>query len=122
MSEEPLTPAEAARALWLLDQEADRTRAELKLLRKKIPGLNKAYVVTRARAFLESEGPIEVRKNLAILAAADALFQKEACEQEMEACREHIFGLKDRAENVRAINSNLKEEIRGLGGRYDGHP
>ena len=119
MSEEPQNPAEAARALWEIDQNATAVRLELKVLRKKLPALNKVHRVTYARALLESEGPMDVRKQQAVIASADALFAKEACEQEMEACKDHLWEFVRRAENVRAINSNLKEEIRTFGSRYE---
>ncbi len=116
MNEEPQNPAEAARALWELDRNAAQVRLELKALRKKLPALNKVHRVTYARALLGSDGPMDVRKQKAVVASADALFDKEACEQEMEACKDHLWEFVRRAENVRAINSNLKEELRLMNG------
>lgn len=120
--QEPENPIEARRSLWRLDMEYSRARKELRELRRKMPGLNKAKRVAYARAFLTAEGPMDIRKQKAELAQADAVFDRDACEQEIEACQDYMWELKGRAENMRAINSNLKEEIRGFGGRYDGHP
>lgn len=122
MSEEPRTPAEAARALFLIDQEVTEVTAELKAARRRLPGLNKAKRCVYAEAFLRAQGAEHFRKQTAELAVADAAFQRDACEQEMAACQDKLWELKGRSENVRAINSNLKEELRSLGSRYDDQP
>lgn len=122
MSEEPTTPAEAARALWLIDQEVTQVTAALRVERKKMPALNKVKRRVYAEAFLRAQGPEHFRKQTAELAVAEAAFQRDTCEQEMAACTDKLWELKGRSENVRAINSNLKEELRSLGSRYDDQP
>lgn len=115
MGEEPRTPAEAARALWQIDRETVRVTAALKAQRRRLPKLNKVRREAYAKAFLQAQGPEHFRRQTAELAASAASFDRDACEQEMEACKDKLWELKQRAENVRAVNSNLKEELRTLG-------
>lgn len=115
MSDEPRTPLEAAHALWLIDQEVTAVTAALKKQRLLFPKLIRARREAYARAFLKAQGPEHFRKQTAELAASEASFARDTCDQEMEACKDKLWELKGRSENVRAINSNLKEELRALG-------
>ncbi len=118
----PETPLEAAREMWLADREAKAQVDELKALRAAYPHLVKAKRLTYARAFLQAQGPEYFRKQTAELAVADAAFQLDTCDQQIEACKDEIRRLGKLSEDLRAINSNLKEELRTLGSTYDGHP
>jgi hypothetical protein len=112
----PLTPVEAGRVLWQIGQDIDAETNELIRLRKELPALLRARRLAHARAFLEAEGSIETRKQLAEIATADVKFEVDVLEQKMESCKDKLKALRDRSEIGRAINSNLKEELRVLGG------
>jgi hypothetical protein len=116
VSEEPQTPAAAAKVLWWLDEEARKVTEELRGLRLEMPALNRARREAYARSFLSTQGAEHFRKQTAELAASDQTFARDVCEQRMEACRDRLWELKGKAENVRAINSNLKEELRLMNG------
>ena len=113
--EQPHTPAEAARAMWENDREIARVTADLRALRDQMPALLKARRMTYARAFLTAEGPEYFRKQKAEQAVVEATFAVDTCDQKMEACRDRLRDLRGVAEDLRAINSNLKEELRTLG-------
>lgn len=111
----PSTPLEAARAIWEADQEAKRVVSDLKELREQYAPLAKRKRVTFAQAFLSTQGPEYFRKQTAELAVADAAFALDALNQRIDACQDEIWRLKGLSEDLRAINSNLKEELRALG-------
>lgn len=108
----PLTPAEAARVLWQIDRDLDEHTKELVALRLDLPKLAKSARLSYARTFLSFEGSIEARKQQAIVASDEARFALETHEQMIEARKDSLKTLRDRSEIGRAINSNLKEELR----------
>lgn len=112
MNGPPLTPAAAAKVLWLIGQDIDAQTAELIRLRQQRAGLDRARRLAYARSFLSTEGTAEYRKQKAEMAADEAKFALEAHDQEMEACKDALRALRDRSEIGRSINSNLKEELR----------
>lgn len=116
MNGPPLTPADAARALWQIDQELDTHTKELVRLRLEFAQKAKDARMAYAKAFLTSDGSIEARKQQAILASEDAKFALEVHDQMIEARKDSLKTLRDRSEIGRALNSNLKEELRILGG------
>lgn len=112
----PLTPAEAARVLWEIGLEIDAKTKDLIELRRKRAGLDRDRRMSYARAYLSADGTLEYRKQTAEVAADAAKFALEVHDQEMEACKDALRALRERSEIGRAINSNLKEELRVLPG------
>jgi hypothetical protein len=117
MSGEPLTPAEAAKVLWDIGNQIDEATTFLIRERSRYTGLVKARRLTFAEAFLTAEGPQDQRRQIAEKAAAAVRFEEEACEQSIESLKDRLRALRDRSEIGRSINSNLKEELRNLGGQ-----
>jgi hypothetical protein len=113
--EYPRNPTEAARLLWENDRFIDEVTAELRQLRLRLPHLIKAKRLAYARAFLTAQGAEHYRRQKAEEASAEEAFARDLCEQEIEACRERMWNLRGHSEDLRAINSNLKEELRALG-------
>lgn len=112
MNDTPLTPAEAARVLWQIGQAIDAQTKELVRLRRLRPNLTRARRRAYARSFLSSSGTLDYRKQTAEMAADEAQFALEVHDQEMEACKDELRALRERSEIGRALNSNLKEELR----------
>jgi len=79
-----------------LDEEAVRTRAR--------------YEVTLSRAFLQAEGPMDVRKHQSIIDAAQLKLDAEIADQKLRAARESIRVLRDRLDIGRSLNSAIKAE------------
>lgn len=111
----PLTPSDAARVLWQIDQEMTTHTNELVRLRLALPGLARAAKLAYARAYLSSDGSIEAKKQMAAVAADDAKFALDTHEQMIEARKDSLKTLRERSEIGRSLNSNLKEELRVLG-------
>lgn len=115
-SRPPLTPAEAARTLWAIGLEIEAKTTDLIEKRREYPPLVRGRRTKFAREFLRCEGTLEFRRQTAELLSADAKFAAEVCEQEIEALKDKLKELRDRSEIGRAINSNLKEELRVFNG------
>lgn len=115
MSDAPQNPREAAEALWALNVEMDGHSRALEKIRLTLPGLARTARLTEAEAFLSSTGSVESRKREAVLAADEAKFALETAEQTIEARRDRLRTLTVESENIRSINSNLKEELRVFG-------
>ncbi|MEV8610194.1 hypothetical protein AB0383_20095 [Amycolatopsis sp. NPDC051373] len=112
MSATPLNPREAALQLARIGQEIDAQTRELVQLRDQLPALLRDARRSYAESYLSTEGSIENRKQRAVLDAENAKFRLEVHEQLIEARKDSLRSLRDRSEIGRAINSNLKEEIR----------
>lgn len=69
-----------------------------------------AYEVSFARAFLSGDGAMDVRKQQAVLDAADQKLGAEIAEQKVRACRERIRTLRDQIDVGRSLNSAVKSE------------
>lgn len=101
--------------LWEIGQEIDAKTTELIALRRKRPYLDRTRRLAYARTYLSTDGTLEYRKQKSEVVADSAKFALEAHDQEMEACKDALRALRDRSEIGRAVNSNLKEELRTLG-------
>lgn len=69
-----------------------------------------AHEVAYARAFLTSEGAMDVRKQQSILDTSDQKLLAEIAEQKVRACRERIRTIRDQIEVGRSLNSAVKAE------------
>lgn len=68
------------------------------------------FEVAFARAFLSSEGAMDIRKQQAVLDTADQKLGMELAEQKVRACRERIRTIRDQIEVGRSLNSAVKAE------------
>lgn len=108
----PLTPVEAAKVLWEIGQAIDAKTADLIALRRERARLDRDKRLAYAREYLSTEGTLEYRKQRALMAADAATFALEVHDQKIEACKDALRALRERSEIGRALNSNLKEELR----------
>lgn len=115
MNQPPLTPAEAARVLWQIDGDLQAQTAALLELRRRYPQAVANNRLAYAAAYLAATGTVEDRKQIAVRQSAQQKFDLDTLEQEIAACQDALRVLRDRSEIGRALNSNLKEEIRTLG-------
>lgn len=74
-----------------------------------------AYEVAFARSFLSSDGAMDVRKQKAVLDAADQKLGAEIAEQKVRACRERIRTIRDQIDVGRSLNSAVKSEWAAAG-------
>ncbi|MCA1185787.1 hypothetical protein LCD36_04880 [Saccharopolyspora sp. 6T] len=108
----PLTPAQAAATLWQIEQDIDTETQELVRLRGEYAGLLRTHRLEFARAFLGAQGSMDFRRRRAEEQTIDSWYAVQAHEQLVEASKDKLKALRDRSEIGRAINSNLKEEMR----------
>ena len=66
-----------------------------------------------AETLLKSEGPVEVRKAHATLAAEDAQFDFDIADELMSTCRQALDAAHDDFEAVRSINADIRAERSG---------
>lgn len=107
-----MTPVEAAKVLWEIGQAIDAKTADLIALRRERARLDRDKRLAYAREYLSTEGTLEYRKQRALMAADAATFALEVHDQKIEACKDALRALRERSEIGRALNSNLKEELR----------
>lgn len=84
-----------------LDEEAVRAKAR--------------HEVSFARAFLSTEGSVDVRKHTALLEVATAKLDAEIAEKKVRACRERIRTIRDQIDIARSLNSAVKSEWAAAG-------
>lgn len=112
----PLTPSEAARVLWQIGLDIEAKTNDLINLRRGLASKAANYRTAYAAAFLTASGTVEDRKQIAVQKSSTQKFELEAHEQELAACLDKLKELRDRSEIGRAVNSNLKEELRVFNG------
>ena len=66
-----------------------------------------------ARALLSADGPVEIRKAVATLAAEDAQFEFDMADELISACRQALGACHDDFEAVRSINADVRAERSG---------
>ncbi|GAA2773611.1 hypothetical protein [Saccharopolyspora taberi] len=108
----PLSPSEAAATLWQIEQDIDTETQELVRLRGQYAGLLRAHRLDFAQAFLNTSGSMDFRRRRAEELTIDSWHAVQVHEQLVEASKDKLKALRDRSEIGRAINSNLKEELR----------
>lgn len=98
--------------------ELSRIGRELDELSHEIARLDRDCVLARseyrkayARSFLNSEGPVDVRKQTAVLTVEDVLLAAEIADQVHRAARERIRVLRDRLEIGRSISAARRSEF-----------
>lgn len=69
-------------------------------------GYEKAY----AKAFLTADGPVEMKKQQALLATAERRLDAQLAEVGVEACKERIRSLRARIEIGRSLNAAQRTE------------
>lgn len=70
-----------------------------------------AHEVAHSRAFLSAEGPIEERKQKAVLECAELKLEKEVAAQKVRACNARIRALRDRLEVGRSLNAAVRSQF-----------
>lgn len=110
-----LTPNQIAATLMQLTRDLDALVKEYKALGAKASEAKRASEVAYARAYMQSEGPVEERKQSAILAAAEQRFQADLAEREVAGCKEAIRAIHARIEVGRTLSATTRDELKTLG-------
>lgn len=107
-----LTPNEIAKALIVLSRQMYVKDRELRSLGKTAAAARKKAKVVYAEAFLKAEGPMDIRRQIAELAAADAKFEAEVAEQEVSACKEALKNMHAVVDIGRTLSATTRDEMK----------
>lgn len=110
-----LTPTEVAKALIVLSRQMYEKNRELRELGKTAAAKRKDAKVAYAKAFLEADGPMDIRRQIAELAAAEAKFEAEVAEQEVSACKEALKNMHAVVDIGRTLSATTRDEMKLAG-------
>jgi hypothetical protein len=110
------TPQEIARWLAKLGRQLDDAVEELERLSDKAAQAVSDAEVAYARVFLATEGePMDIRRQKAILAAADKRFEADRLNRSITTQREAIKVLHSKVDTGRTASANVRAELSTLG-------
>jgi hypothetical protein len=105
-----LTPAAVVRTLSQISKEIDELTDELAVLDEATVVKRQEYKVAYARAFLEADGSMDIRRYTAETATADVLLEYELAEQKHRAAVAQLKALRDRLEVGRSLGAIMRLE------------
>lgn len=105
-----LTPQNIVSVLSSISKQIEKKADEIEGLDESATRSRAAYRVEFARAFMTTEGSMDVRKYSAELVTADASLRAELDEQKLRAARESIKVLRDRLEIGRSLSAIMRME------------
>jgi hypothetical protein len=105
------TPTDIARWLVELGRQLDAKVSEFARLGDDAAATRRDAEVAFARAFLQSDGPMDVRRQIAIGQAADKRFAADVAERKVAACKEAIKALHLKIDVGRTASANVRAEI-----------
>lgn len=109
------TTHEVIKRLSELSRMLDAATGEVAELDEAAVMAKAAYEVKFARSFLATDGAMDVRKQKAVLDAADQKLGMEIAEQKVRACRERIRTIRDQIDVGRSLNSAVRSEWAAAG-------
>jgi hypothetical protein len=105
-----LTPHDVIETLTEISKEIDHTTAEISRLDEETVRARAAFKREHARAFLNAEGAMDIRRYTAELETADLSLAYELAEQKLRAAVSHIKALRDRLEVGRSLGPLVRLE------------
>lgn len=105
-----LTPEQVISTLSVIGKDIDEATSEISRLDEAAVRARAAYKVDYARAFLGTEGSMDIRKYTADLKTADSFLTHELADQEHRAGLTQIRALRDRLEVGRSISVLVRLE------------
>lgn len=88
----------------------DKATNDIEQLEEKAVLAKAAHRVANARAFLDAGGAMDLRKELAIAACEDEYLTWQIAEQQVRACKERIYTLREQIEIARSLSAALRSE------------
>ena len=107
---EELSSVHIERLIFDTERQAAIAQAEYKDLCITAARADHAYKVAHAAALLDAEGPMELRKAAATLAASDELVAKEVAEATRDAQKELILAIRLRMDGLRTVSANIRTQ------------
>lgn len=111
-----ITPNKAAGIIIQISRMIDAKLTEFEQLNAVSADAKKQAEVVFAKAYLMAEGhPVEERRQLAMLAAADARFDADVAERQVKACSKALDKLHGDMDSARTISATARDELKTLG-------
>jgi hypothetical protein len=110
-----LTPTQIANGLIELTHALDALVKEYKALGHKASEAKSAAEVAFARAYLNTGGPVEERKQKALFEASEQRFHADLAEREVAGCKEALRAIHARIEVGRTLSATTRDELKTLG-------
>ena len=107
---------EIARWLAELTRQLDAKVTEYAQLSDAAAAARRDAEVAFARAFLTADGPMDIRRQIAMEKAADKRFGADVAERKVAACKEAIRALHLKNDVGRTASANVRAEMTALGG------
>ncbi len=105
-----MTPAEIIRTLSTISREIDELTDELAVLDEAAVRARQEFKVAHARAFLNAEGSMDLRKQTAELETAGLQLSYELADQQHRAAVSQLRALRDRLEVGRSLGALVRLE------------
>ena len=94
-----------------LSRLLDKATDEIAVLDEAAVRAKATFETAFAKAFLQADGPMDARKQIAVLAAADARLAMELAEAQHRACRERIRTLGVQIDVGRSMSAALRQQF-----------
>jgi hypothetical protein len=114
------SPSDIAAWLAQLTRQLDAKIGEYAQLSDEAATAHRDAEVAFARAFLNAEGAMDARRQVAVLEAADKRFGADIAERKVAACKEAIRALHLKIDVGRTASANVRAELTALGGGSEG--
>ena len=105
-----LTPQQVIETLTKISKDIDETTAEIAVLDEQAVRARAFHKTAYARAFLNAEGAMDIRKYTADLETGDSYLGLELAEQKLRAAVGQIKALRDRLEVGRSLGPLIRLE------------
>lgn len=105
-----MTPNEIAQQLAELSRELSTATADIETIDRAHVTAKCAHEVAYARAFLKSEGSMEVRKQLAVIETEDSKFASEIAGQRLRSAQERLREIRSRLDVGRSLGAAVRSE------------
>lgn len=107
----PLTPAKVADQLSALSRQLDELVRTIGAKEREAVNRREDFTLAHSRAFLAAEGPMDVRKHVAIEATHVERLAAELAEAEVRGLRRQIESVKLRVDVGRSLGAALRAEV-----------
>lgn len=107
-----ITPNKAAGIIIHVSRLIKTKIEEFEELNDESAKAKKKAEVTFARAYLGAVGPQEEKRQIAMLAAADARFDADVAERKVKACAKALDSLSEDLDAARTISATARDEMK----------
>jgi len=104
--------------LSMLSRALDEQTDALEVLDRQAVESKHAYEIAFARAFLSSDGAMDIRKQKAVVTTDADKFAAEIADQKLRACRARIATIKVQIDTGRSLGAALKADMAFAGSGF----